>query len=184
MESAGVTKSRKKRKRTFDTDAWRTPRAMYKFLYGKFEIIADVAAAKENSQCFVYFTKEDNALLLNWTSELELEDSPFPFFVFCNPPFSRDQPVKWLEKAYIEMLKGLGVIMILPWTGQLYWEHLVVARASKIYLIHGRVPYGHPETGLPYNKCNFTSAIIIFDPRGRLSGDLTEWISQDIWNKL
>lgn len=182
MEPLAVIKS--KRKRSIDTNGWRTPKPLFKWLSKKWVIVADVAASAENNLCEIYFTKQENALFISWSNELDVEKSPFVFFAFCNPPYERDQLKDWLEKAYIEMNMGLGVIMLLPYTGQLYWKELVVERASKIYMIYGRLPYGHPETGIPYTKCNFTSAIVVFDPRGKMSGDLTEWISQDLWNKL
>lgn len=183
MQSAGVCKARGKKRKLKDSksDEWRTGKEIFKWLNDIYHFVADVAADHHNHLCEKYITKQQNALYVNWadcfctTAKIE--------WVFLNCPFSNIED--WLKKAAIEMNKGLGVVMLLPYTGQLYWKELVVEKATKIYMIYGRLPYLHPETGMPHKKCNFPSAIVIFDPSGKgaYPVEFTEWISQDVWMK-
>ena len=78
-------------------------------------------------------------------------------------PFSKIEA--FLAKIIAEKNRGLGVVALVPYHGQKYWETHVLAHATRIDMIVGRVAFGDPETGLPRNACSFPVAVIVYDPR-------------------
>ena len=69
------------------SDDWQTPRAIFGALNKRFP--RDAAATKQNSHCARYWTKEDDALLMDWSAEKSL---------FINPPYSKVE--SFLAKAH------------------------------------------------------------------------------------
>lgn len=178
--SSKERQSKRKREKTNGGDEWRTPKQAFRHLNETFQFIADIAASDRNALCELYCTKECSAFDVNlaeYFSE-EIRSSPFPLYIFMNMPYSRKQVKMWLKKAIVEMRRGLGVVALVPYTGQRFWHELVVQEASKIWMIAGRVPYGDPETGVPQNRTNFVSAIVVYCPWGRCTPQ-TEWITTD-----
>lgn len=206
----------KRKRESYDKDSWRTPKTLFDAYNVTFRFFADVFASDENHLCDRYLTKEDNALHINWglyrkwrkrvvvkcppdvgmilfdksmykvddeLSRILVRSVPMNF-VWANIPYSNVE--KCLRKIIAEMMRGLGVVCLLPYRGQVYWDELVVKKAARIEMIMGRLSFGHPETGKPENNCNFSSAIVIYDPRVYLTSQQdpdryqaeTYWISQ------
>lgn len=61
------------------SDEFGTPQWMFDELHDEFNFTIDCCASIENHKLPRFYTKEDNALIQNYSNER----------VFCNPPFSR-----------------------------------------------------------------------------------------------
>lgn len=163
-------------------DCWRTPKNVFDHYNKEFHFFADVAASDENHLCERYLTRGDNALSVNWgtrwdeavlasPSKLASKDvnvwlpetQKAISFMWCNMPFSKIEA--FLAKIIAEKNRGLGVVALVPYHGQKYWENLVLEHAARIDMIVGRIAFGDPETGLPRNACSFPVAVIVYDPR-------------------
>lgn len=194
--------SKKRKRESYDKDSWRTPKQVFNHYNAEFKFYADVFASDQNHLCDKYLTKKDDALKINWglyfrfvlfdKRKYTLRDEldrvlvrQIPQgFVWANIPYSNVE--ECLRKIIAEMVRGLGVVCLLPYRGQVYWEELVVRKAARIEMIIGRLSFGHPETGVPENNCNFSSAIVIYDPRVYMTSEVspdkyqadTYWISQ------
>lgn len=114
-------------------DEWRTPPGFFRFataMWGPFDL--DVAATKENALCVRYYTKENNALMLDWVGR-----------VWCNPPYSRILP--WIRKAIFETRGPYCpiAVLLLPPNVDTEWFHLGAFHATT-YLLRGRIQFMDP----------------------------------------
>jgi len=78
--------------------------------------------------------------------------------VFVNPPYTRGEIKKWAEKCYIEHLKGVKIVLLIPsYTDTLYFHDFIYPYA-KLQFIKGRLKF------LGYdNKASFPSMICLFN---------------------
>ena len=132
-----------------ESDEWTTPDWFYEVLNEDIGFSLDPAATHENHKCPVYFTIEDDGLKQSWQGHR----------VFVNPPYSKQQLKKWVEKGYLEGLKeNTLVVMLIPArTDTRYW-HDFVMKAKEIYFIKGRLKFGNSKNSAP-----FPSALVMFD---------------------
>lgn len=127
------------------SDEWTTPPDLFEELDKDFRFGLDAAASKENALCPRFFTIEDNALIQNW----------FGYgTIFVNPPYSRVG--EFLEKAYLESIRGVTSVFLVPSRTDTKWWHRWARRGLIIHL-KGRLKFG----GSP-NSAPFPSAIVIF----------------------
>lgn len=115
------------------SDDWQTPRVIYEALNKRFKFTRDAAATKQNSHCARYWTKEDDALLMDWSAERSL---------FINPPYSK--VAEFLAKAH-EPEIAVFLIPFRPQTGfflQFVWasQHL-----HEMMIIHRGIRFIHPD---------------------------------------
>lgn len=75
---------------------------------------------------------------------------------YCNPPYGREI-TKWLQKAYIEGLKGKTVVCLVPSRTDTRWWHDYVMGAQEIRFLRGRLKFSGSKNSAP-----FPSAVIIF----------------------
>ena len=95
------------------SDERETPKDLYDELNTKYNFVLDAAATKENALCPLFFTKEDDALVKDWSPLLSNScSSPSYWNIWLNPPYS--QLGVWIEKAYNEAKKGCIVVMLIP----------------------------------------------------------------------
>lgn len=117
------------------SDDWQTPRIIYEVLNNRFRFTRDAAATKHNSHCDRYWTKEDNALLMDWTTEKS---------VFCNPPYSLVSD--FLAKAHlpetavflIPFRPQTGFFLRYVWASPYLHELMIVHRGIR-FTLPGRV---------------------------------------------
>lgn len=128
---------------------YETPQDLYDMLNKEFNFTLDPCATDSNAKCPHYFTKEQNGLTKTWYET-----------VFMNPPYGR-QIKKWVEKAYLESLKGSVVVCLLPSRTDTHWWHEWVMYAKEIRFIKGRLKFGDMKNAAP-----FPSAIVIFKYQG------------------
>ena len=134
-----------------DCDEWETPQGLYNWLDRRFKFNLDPCASSNNAKCSQYFTKEDNALKLNWKT--------YGSSIFVNPPYSNIQ--KWIKKSYEEGRKGSNVVMLIPCRPDtIYWHKYIFPFASEIIFIRGRLKFNDYN-----NTATFPSVIIVFKKR-------------------
>lgn len=137
-----------------NSDNWTTPQELFDELNKEFHFTLDVCASKDNTKCSKYFTKEDNALLQDWTNEI----------CFMNPPYSRIQD-KLIEKAKEESDKGTTIVCLIPARTDTKRFHNYVwdtknnksRERVEVRFIKGRLKFGDSTNPAP-----FPSMIVVF----------------------
>uniref|UniRef100_A0A6M3IYA1 Putative methyltransferase n=1 Tax=viral metagenome TaxID=1070528 RepID=A0A6M3IYA1_9ZZZZ len=130
------------------TNEWETPQVLFDKLDDEFHFTLDPCATKDNAKCQKYYTKDQNGLLFDWSSDV----------VFMNPPYG-GHTGKWLSKAWHDSLNGAIVVcLIVSSTDRSYWHDFIFPHASEIRWVRGRVTFGEAKTTAP-----FASAIVVFD---------------------
>lgn len=89
------------------------PWELFDPLHERFGFTIDAAASPENTRLPRYWTREDDALAQDWTTER----------VWCNPPYSGIGP--WVAKAWESYIAGCPLIaMLVPAnrTEQKWWQ--------------------------------------------------------------
>lgn len=75
-----------------------------------------------------------------------------------NPPYGRKIGL-WIKKAYEASLKGAIVVCLLPSrTDTAWWHDYVIAHASMVKFVRGRLKFGGSKTSAP-----FPSAVVVFE---------------------
>lgn len=130
------------------TDDWATPPHVFAALDRDFGFELDVCASASNAKCSRYFTREDDGLAQEWVG-----------VVWCNPPYGRGIG-DWLTKAADSADAGATVVCLIPAkTETLWWHEQVMARASEVKLVKGRIAFGD-GTG----SSTFGSAVVVYRP--------------------
>jgi phage N-6-adenine-methyltransferase len=141
---------------TSSNERWGTPQSLFDKWNAEFNFGLDAAACEKSAKCPVYFTKEQNALVQDWSGYGS---------VFINPPYGRNLG-KFVRKAYEESLKGITVVMLITArTDTKYWRDWIVNKAAEVRFIHGRIDFIDIDTGEPAaNGATFPSALVIYSP--------------------
>lgn len=129
-----------------ETEMWATPQNLFNRLNEEFQFNTDVCAIQDNAKCEHFFSPEINGLDQEWKGSC-----------FMNPPYGK-VIYDWLEKAYMESLKGSIVVCVIPARTDTRYFHEFCMRASEIRLVKGRLKFGDSNNSAP-----FPSAIIIFN---------------------
>lgn len=131
------------------TDDWATPPAVFAALDREFAFTLDASASAANAKCRRYFDATVNGLAQCWAPET----------TWLNPPYGRTIG-RWLEKAADEATRGATVVALVPArTDTRWWHEQVMARASEVRLVKGRLHFGDGSAPAP-----FPSAIVVFRP--------------------
>jgi len=131
-------------------DEWETPQEFFDKLNHEFHFTLDACATKYNAKCKKYYTKEDNALIQDWSNEI----------VYMNPPYSTKQQNAFVKKAYEESQKGAIVVCLLPARTSTKRFHEYCLK-GEIRLLKGRLKFVGAEASAP-----FPSMVVIFKPPG------------------
>lgn len=123
-----------------------TPQKLFDELNNEFDFNLDACAHENNKKLNNYYSEEDNALIQPWR-----------YSVFCNPPYERGVQDKFIEKAYIESLKGSRVVCLVPNRSDTRYFHNYVMKAEEIRFIKGRLKFSDSKNAAP-----FPSAIVVF----------------------
>lgn len=159
-------------------DDWGTPDALFRQLdamYGPFNL--DAAATAENSKCDAFIGLGYSPLLYRisqdalgpdpWQDPESVEEDR----IWLNPPYSRLG--EFLTRAAEEAEAGtvkLVCCLVPARTDTKVWHEVVMAKASEVLLIKGRVRFEGAAAGAP-----FPSAVVIFDGYRELHGDSSPW---------
>ena len=114
---------------------WATPRDLYNALNKEFRFNDDPCPLEP----------KNDGLSREWGSR-----------TYCNPPYGREI-TKWLNKAYVERLKGKLVVCLIPSRTDTRWWHEYVMFAEEIRFLRGRLRFGNAKNSAP-----FPSAVAVF----------------------
>lgn len=165
-----------------NSDEWRTPDRLFNACsdhYGPFTL--DAAAARWNARCERFYTKRDSALARRWSGR-----------VWCNPPYSRGNLMKWAGYARYQVWGQCELVCTLvpAYTSERWWQQHVLgpgrgrARAERVVrdgigsgfrakysdlvievvFVDGRLRFRH-RTGVQ-DSARHPSAVVVFS-RGR-----------------
>ncbi|HEY2453339.1 MAG TPA: DNA N-6-adenine-methyltransferase [Scandinavium sp.] len=115
------------------SDDWQTPKNIFNVLNSRFSFTRDAAASKENSHCDKYWTKDDNALLMDWSQEKS---------IFVNPPYSLVSD--FLAKAH-EPETAVFLIPFRPQTGFFLRYVWASPHLHEMMIIHRGMKFIHPD---------------------------------------
>lgn len=129
-------------------DEWKTPDYVFNYLNNIFCFDFDAAAKKENSRCEKF---TNNSLIDEWDGER----------IWLNPPYSRGNLPRFLEKAYKTSLKGKVVVCLVPldMTG---WVRDWIIKKAQVWIPDERIAFINPENGLPGCSPSKGSMIVIY----------------------
>lgn len=156
-------------------DQWRTPEDLFwgiNAVFGPFDM--DLFTDGDNAHCARYYTAEDNALVQDWTADLNGGKG------FANPPYSRpckDEDgndmtgmITIMNKARAERDQGAKLAFLIRGVpSETWWPE----QADHICFIKGRVGFKLPDWFIPANdkqkasSAGFAGAIAIFDKEWR-----------------
>ncbi|MCS6259829.1 phage N-6-adenine-methyltransferase [Shewanella baltica] len=156
-------------------DQWRTPEDLFwgiNAVFGPFDM--DLFTDGDNAHCARYYTAEDNALVQDWTGDLNGGKG------FANPPYSRpckDEDgndmtgmITIMNKAKAERDQGAKLAFLIRGVpSETWWPE----QADHICFIKGRVGFKLPDWFIPANdkqkasSAGFAGAIAIFDKEWR-----------------
>ena len=148
-------------------DEMRTPPSLFKKLDDRFHFDLDVACTVENClsrNCYGY-AKGDDAIKQDWTKFM-MDNGEDANSFYCNPPYNRVDLPKFVEKGYMESIKGAIVVMLLPVDFSTRWWDYCMEAAEWIRIkgrIHFNDMYGIPIKGSPL----FDSCVVVFDTEAR-----------------
>ena len=128
------------------SDEWATSQDFFDKLNEEFRFTLDPCANAENHKCDKYFTKEQNGLVQDWSTER----------VYCNPPYGRGIG-EWVAKC--SKHNGLAV-MLIPARTDTKWFHEYVYQKPNVEVrfIKGRLKFGNSSNSAP-----FPSMVIVFN---------------------
>lgn len=167
-------------------DQWCTPEDLFwgiNAVFGPFDM--DLFTDGDNAHCARYYTAEDNALVQDWTADLNGGKG------FANPPYSRpckDEDgndmtgmITIMNKAKAERDQGAKLAFLIRGVpSETWWPE----QADHICFIKGRVGFKLPDWFIPANdkqkasSAGFAGAIAIFDKEWR--GGPISYIHRDI----
>lgn len=124
---------------TSETEEWSTPQMFFDELNNEFGFTLDPCATPENAKCKRFFTKEQNGLLQDWSSDI----------VFCNPPYGKEI-AQWVKKADSEADKGATVVMLIPARTDTKYFHEFIYGKHEIRFIKGRLHFNESKQSAPF----------------------------------
>lgn len=148
------------------SDEYGTPQALFDLLDREFDFELDVAASHKNHKVEWYYTQEMDALQKDWRIDVNN-----PARCFCNPPYSKPNIPRFVEKAIEESKKGSLVVMILPDdTGTIWYQDLVQPFAMEVRKLRGRLRFEGAT-----QSAKFATIVAIFAPCVRSHIGPREW---------
>jgi phage N-6-adenine-methyltransferase len=106
---------------------WETPPALFAALHEEFGFTVDAAADQDNALLPRCWDLIDDGLEQDWDGEV----------VWCNPPFNETKA--WVRKAASS--RGTAVLLIPASIDALWWYDVVMATASEVRLLRGRIKF-------------------------------------------
>lgn len=141
------------------SDEWETPRDIFNLLRQEFAFERDVASTGDNHLCERYWTKEDDALKIDWSASEKV--------FWCNPPYGH-LIGKFVKKCYEESLKGCLVVCLIPSRTDTKWWHAYCSK-GQVRFIKGRLkfvnrtfPSWRADGNFKVSSAPFPTAIVIF----------------------
>jgi len=137
-------------------NSWGTGPLIFNAMDSEFHFGLDAASNSENKKCYMYLTKEDDALSKNWS---EITSRP----VWINPPYGKGYIKKFMAKCIEQKDLGVTSVLLVPATLDAQW--LPIADISEIRIITGgRLSFINPVDGTKVNGNTKGSMFVIFRP--------------------
>lgn len=134
------------------SEEWGTPWELFAALEREFHFSLDPCATATNAKCPKFFTKTEDGLQQDWSSER----------VFMNPPYGKTI-AQWMRKARLEAGRGaLVVCLVHARTDTRWWHEHVEGIADEVRFLRGRLRFEKP--GSARSSAPFPSAIVIYRP--------------------
>ncbi|NCP63187.1 MAG: phage N-6-adenine-methyltransferase [Paraglaciecola sp.] len=141
-------------------NSWGTDPVIFNALNKEFNFGIDLAASKNNALLPVFFTKELDALKMDWSTSFRTLGTKN---AFCNPPYGKGYIKRFFNKAIEQKSKGVTSVFLVPATLDAQW--LPINEISEIRIITGgRLSFYHPITGKKVNGNTKGSMFVIFSP--------------------
>jgi phage N-6-adenine-methyltransferase len=131
-------------------DLWETPDHIFKKLNDEFGFTLDPCCENHTAKCEKFFTPLEDGLTRSWIGET----------VFVNPPYSRGNIDRWVEKCAIESLYGNDIVGLLPVSTSAEWWHKWII-GNEMRFIERRIRF----KGAPYTA-PFSSVIVVWGRTG------------------
>jgi phage N-6-adenine-methyltransferase len=135
-----------------EKDTYKTPRYLIERLEKEFgQFTLDAAANDENKICDRYISKEENALVSEWSTS---------GIVFCNPPYSQKQ--QFLDKAIEQAKSGQKIIMLVPASPETQFFKSCKDKSDWLLCINGRLVFdgvGNSNAG----QAKFATMLVFFN---------------------
>lgn len=129
-------------------DLWETPTHIFAALDREFRFTLDPCCTPESKKCPWGLTPKQDGLSVSWAGQR----------VYCNPPYSRGNIDKWVEKCYKESRKpNTLVVALLPVSTSANWWHRWIVGKAELRFIERRVRFVGARYTAP-----FSSVIAIF----------------------
>lgn len=122
-------------------DNWETPQDLFDQLDEEFGFVVDLAASSANWKCPIFFGPGsqfgEDSLEADWTQHLRLGAG------WLNPPYSRGQQRRFVEKALRELTRlGRGtVVALLPADTSTRLFHDLLLPVGEIRFLPGRIRF-------------------------------------------
>ena len=137
-------------------NSWGTDPLIFKSMDLEFDFGLDAAANFDNSKCYLYLTKEDDALSTNWS---EITSRP----VWINPPYGKGYIKQFMAKCIEQKELGVTSVLLVPETLDAQW--LQINDISEIRIVTGgRLSFINPVDGTKVNGNTKGSMFVIFRP--------------------
>ena len=129
---------------------WETPAELFENLNHRFGFTLDPAASHKNAKCTLYYTEEDDGLVLPWSGN-----------VWLNPPYGRYLTGAWIKKTYDESMADhidMACVLLPARTDTKWFHDYVMPAATEIWYVKGRLRFVGAEHPAP-----FPSMLVFFD---------------------
>jgi phage N-6-adenine-methyltransferase len=155
------------------TDERETPQDFWEKQNQKWNFKLDAAALSSNAKCENYLGPDHPIGAYRDGLEASWECGGT---VWCNPPYSRGEIVKWLAKAQREAdVNGITTVMLLPVDTSTKWFHVYVlplVAKGDVEFVYGRLSFkGTPLTKLGKQaKAKQASMLVVFRGKNAETG--------------
>lgn len=156
------------------SDEWETPQEVFNYLNGVYKFTLDAASTPQNAKCAEFYTQHQNALIQPWDGR-----------VFLNPPYSKGNQYRFIEKAINEVRNNskceIVVALVPARTDTKLWHDLIFKNASEVIFIKGRLKFLNPNNpNSSGNSSTFPSCVVVLEPQLKPSVVFKTW---EIGNK-
>lgn len=145
-------------------DEARTPPEIFRKLDEEFQFGLDAAATPKNTLAFYYnsYIDEDhNGLTESWIITRN-DGTVAP--VYCNPPYSSGNILRFVHKAWLESGNGATVVLLIPSDASTEYFDFCFNNAAEIRYMQPRIRFNDPD-GIPMKSSPpMGSMIVVFRP--------------------
>ncbi len=135
-------------------DSWCTPKWLAD-LVGKVEI-DPCTNERSHITCELAFDELDDGLSLPW------DEIPPETVVYCNPPYSRGQVLRWVEKW-----RHTRFLFLLRWDPSTTWFSELMPYVTHVWFPNRRINF-EPPPGVKASSNAYPNALYMHDPSPEL----------------